>query len=368
MNNPYQDKRYLRKDLNMFHAPDLTPISAIGEFGLIEKIQTMLPTTATVMGDDCAVLGDGPIKTLVTKDLLLEGVHFDLTYVPPKHLGYKAAMVNLSDIAAMNGTPKYLMLGLGVPAQFSVEAIEEFLLGFQLACSAYQVQLIGGDTTRSKAGLHISITAIGEAAADQVVYRSGAKPNELICVTGSLGSACAGFMVLDREQKIFKENPGVQPDLEAHALIIERQLKPEARFDILYALRQNQLQPTSMIDVSDGLAPELLHLCKASTLGCRIDAARIPIDQGVYHLAEEMNLDPYQLALYGGEDYELLFTLPATAHTQVSLIPDIRIIGYTTDEPGACYLVDDKNQMHPLETAGWDSLKGTGMAGTKSHS
>ncbi len=362
MNNPYQDKRYLRKDSNMFQASDLTPISAIGEFGLIEKIQTLLPTTATVMGDDCAVLGDGPVKTLITKDLLLEGVHFDLTYVPPKHLGYKSAIVNLSDIAAMNGKPKYLMLGLGVPANFSVEAMEEFLLGFQLACSAYEVSLVGGDTTRSSGGLQISITAIGEATADQIVYRGGAQPNELICVTGSLGSACAGFMVLDREQKIFQTNPGVQPDLEPHALIVERQLKPEARFDILHALRQNQLQPTSMIDISDGLAPEILHICKASNVGCRIDAARIPIDQGVYHLAEEMNLDPFQLALYGGEDYELLFTLPASAHTQVSLIPDIRVIGYTTDQPGAWHLVDDKNQLHPLLPAGWDSLKGTGMS------
>lgn len=346
----------------MLEHADQTPISKLGEFGLIERLQKVFPTDGLTLNDDCAVMGTGDKRTLYSKDLLLEGVHFDLTYVPPKHLGYKSVAVNLSDIAAMNGHPRYIMLGLGIPANFALDAFDDLIEGISLACNEYDVKLIGGDTSNSPRGLQISITVIGEAAADEVVLRSGASANELICITGSVGSACAGFLVLDREQKLFRQNPNIQPDLEPHAIVVERQLKPEPRFDVLYQLKQNQLKPTAMIDISDGLAPDLLHLCKASGVGCRIDAARIPIDQGVYTVAEEMHLDAHQLALYGGEDYELLFTIPATYYEQIQLIPEVKIIGFTTDQPGYCHVVDDKNQLHPLLMQGWDSIGGTGAA------
>jgi len=338
------------------------PVSSKTESELIAYIQTLLPPPSDLPGDDAAVLPLEPQERLIAKDLLLEGVHFDLRYVPARHLGFKSIAVNLSDIVAMNATPESVLLGFGLPANLELSAFEELVEGIAHACSTYNVAVIGGDISLSKSGLVISVTALGKAPRAEIRGRSGAKPNQLICVSGNVGAAVAGFLLLQREQKLFEDNPEIQPDLSEFPYLLERQLKPEPRLDIIQQLAKADCTPDALIDISDGLATEVLHICKASNVGCRIDASRIPIDPETLKLAAEMNLDPYQLALYGGEDYELLFTCPAEWHERVSAIPDITIIGYTLPDPETCVLVDDNLQQHPLSAMGWDSFGGTGAA------
>jgi thiamine-monophosphate kinase len=338
------------------------PVSSKTENELIGYIQSLMPPPVDFPNDDAAMLGIEAEERVIAKDLLLEGVHFDLRYVPARHLGFKSIAVNISDIAAMNATPESVLLGLGLPANLELSAFEELVEGIAHACRTYNVALIGGDISLSKSGLIISVTALGKAPRAEIRGRSGAKPNQLICVSGNVGAAVAGFLLLQREQKLFEENPKIQPDLSEFPYLIERQLKPEPRLDIIQQLANAGCTPDALIDISDGLATELIHICKASGVGCRIDAARIPIDPETLKLAAEMNLDPYQLALYGGEDYELLFTCPAEWHEKVSKIPDITIIGYTLPDADTCVLVDDNLQQHPLSAMGWDSFGGTGAA------
>ena len=309
-----------------------TEISELGEFGLIrhltEKNECKNPSTLYGVGDDAAVLNFGDKDVLVSTDLLLEGIHFDLTYTPLKHLGYKAAVVNISDICAMNGTPKQITVSIGVSRKFSVEHLDEFYSGLQLACDAYGVDLIGGDTSASMTGLLISITCIGEVEKGKATYRNGAKPNDLLCVSGDLGAAYMGLQLLERERKIFADDTVANPDFAGKEYLLQRQLKPEARLDIVEKLREHQLQPTSMIDISDGLSSEILHLCTHSQCGCRVYEDKIPIDYQTALQAEELNMNLTTAALNGGEDYELLFTLPLSQHDAVAAIPGIRIIGH----------------------------------------
>ena len=340
----------------------LTPLSELGEFGLIDKItegiETKNKSTLFGIGDDAAVIQPGGSKvTLISKDLLLEGVHFDMMYTPMKHLGYKSAVVNFSDIAAMNGKPKQLLIGIGVGAKFSVEAIQELYSGIKTACEVYGVDLIGGDTTSSASGLVISATVIGEAEKDDVVYRSGAKANDLICVSGDLGGAYMGLLILEREKKAFQADPNIQPELTQHDYILQRQLKPEARTTVVDILAKEKIKPTSMIDVSDGLASDVMHLCKASKTGCVISEEKIPIDQTTFDLAKEFNIVPTVAALNGGEDYELLFTISQDEYDKVKEIPEISIIGYMTDASEGERLVTSDNNSIELVAQGWDALK-----------
>ncbi len=338
-----------------------TELSDLGEFGLINHlaatIKTKNETTVKGIGDDCAVINRGEHYELVTCDLLMEGVHFDLSFYPLKHLGYKAVMVNLSDIYAMNGTPQQIVVGLGVSNRFSLEAIEELYEGMVLACDRHNVDLVGGDTTTSRSGLVLSVTAIGSVAPDDIAYRSGAKENDLICVSGDLGAAYAGLQILNREKKIFIENPEIQPDLSGSDYVVERQLKPEARKDVIDALKENGVVPTSMIDISDGLASELFHLCTASEKGCRIYEEKIPIDVETISICEEMNLNPTVAALNGGEDYELLFTISQADFEKVSAIKSITVVGYVTAESAGLALIDKGEHESPLRAQGWDGLK-----------
>lgn len=340
----------------------LTPLSELGEFGLIDKLTNDIKpnnkSTIVGIGDDAAVIKPGAsMLTLISKDLLLEGVHFDLMYTPMKHLGYKSAIVNFSDIAAMNGKPKQLLIGLGVGAKFSVEAIEEIYSGIKRACEVYGVDLIGGDTTSSSSGLVISATVIGEAKKDDIVYRNGAKPNDLICVSGDLGGAYMGLLILEREKKAFQADPNLQPDLSQHDYILQRQLKPEARTTVVDILAKEKIKPTSMIDVSDGLASDVMHLCKASNTGCVISEEKIPIDQTTFELAKEFNIVPTVAALNGGEDYELLFTVPQGEYEKIKEIPEITIIGYMTDVSEGERLITSDNSSIELVAQGWDALK-----------
>ncbi len=340
----------------------LTPLSDLGEFGLIDRLTSdiKLKNKSTVkgIGDDAAVLKPGQKKyTLISKDLLLEGVHFDLMYVPLKHLGYKSAIVNFSDIAAMNGKPTQLVAGIGVGARYSVEAIEELYSGLKAACEVYGVDFVGGDTTSSSTGLVISITVVGEVEKDNIVYRSGAKPNDLICVSGDLGAAYMGLLILQREKKAFKANPDIQPDLSQHSYILERQLKPEARTKIADLLAENDIRPTAMIDISDGLASDIKHICKASNTGCVISEEKIPIDESTYELAKEFNIVPTVAALNGGEDYELLFTISQDDYEKIKNLEEITVIGYMTDASEGERLVTVDNNHIELKAQGWDALK-----------
>jgi len=340
--------------------PQFTEISSVGEFGLIDRLTRDLkktnPQTVIGVGDDCAVLRYEGAETLVTTDLLLEGVHFDLTYVPLKHLGYKAVVVNLSDIYAMNGTPRQITVSLGVSSRFALEHIEELYAGMRLACETYGVDIVGGDTSASRQGLVISITAIGEAAADKVVCRSGAKPTDLICVSGDLGAAYMGLQLLEREKIASKGMKDFVPDFAGKEYLVERQLKPEARKDIVAELAKAGIVPNAMMDISDGLSSELLHICKDSGVGCRIYEDRIPIDYQTAVMAEELGMNLVTAALNGGEDYELLFTVPLALHGQIEKIPGIKLIGHITDEKLGCAMVTRDGNEIQLRAQGWNSL------------
>ena len=337
-----------------------TEISTLGEFGLIDRLTKELPrhndSTLTGVGDDAAVLSFPETKILVTTDLLLENVHFDLTYVPLKHLGYKSAVVNFSDIYAMNGTPRQITVSLGISKRFTVEHIEELFAGIRLACEIYGVDLVGGDTSASHQGLVISITCIGDAPEDKIVYRSGAHDTDLICVSGDLGAAYMGLQLLEREKIASAGQKDFVPEFGGKEYIIERQLKPEARKDIIAELQKAGIKPTAMMDVSDGLSSELLHICKASDCGCRIYEDRIPIDYQTAMMAEELNMNLVTAALNGGEDYELLFTVPLTDHEKVSKLPGVRVIGYITKPDLGCAMITRDDTEIPIRAQGWNPL------------
>lgn len=338
-----------------------TPLSELGEFGLItrltEKIQIKNTSTLTGVGDDAAVLSFPDKKIVVTTDLLTEGIHFNLMYVPLKHLGYKAVVVNLSDVFAMNATPRQITVSIAISSKFSLEAVEELYSGIHLACEKYGVDLIGGDTTSSLTGLTISVTAIGEANEDELVYRSGAKPGDLVCVSGDLGGAYMGLQLLERENEVFKVNPNQQPQFDGYDYILARQLKPEARNDIKELLKTLDIKPTSMIDISDGLSSEVLHLCKASKVGCNIYEEKIPLDKQTKDFAEELSINPLVAALNGGEDYELLFTVPLGSYDLIKKEFDITIIGHITPEGEGANLVTTGGSVIPLQAQGWNPLK-----------
>lgn len=335
-----------------------TEISELGEFGLINHLtkDIKLQNTESVVGvgDDAAVIDNGNMKTLVTTDLLLEGIHFDLTYVPLKHLGYKAAVVNFSDIYAMNGTPKQITVSLGISKRFSVEDIEALYSGIKLACEIYGVDLVGGDTSASMTGVTISITCIGVGEEQKIAKRNGAKENDLICVSGDLGAAYMGLQLLEREKSVLNEVDGATPKFEGREYILERQLKPEARKDIIKILGEKGIVPTSMIDISDGLSSELMHICTQSKTGCRIYEDRIPIDYQTAVTAEEMNLNVVTAAMNGGEDYELLFTVPLNKHEEVSNIEGISVIGHITSESLGCAMITRDGSEIILRAQGWE--------------
>ncbi|GAA4802838.1 thiamine-phosphate kinase [Olivibacter ginsenosidimutans] len=344
----------------MFDNKERTHLDKIGEFGLIDLIHKAVEineaSTIKGIGDDAAVIQHEGKQTLISTDLLLEGIHFDLRYVPLKHLGYKAVQVNLSDIYAMNGIASQITFSIGLSSKFPLEAIEEIYEGAILACKKYGVDLVGGDTSASKQGLVISVTSIGYALAEEVTYRDGAGEGDLIGVSGDLGGAYVGLQLLEREKQIFLENPQVQPDLEGKDYIIERQLKPEARKDIVYLFRELKIKPTAMIDVSDGLASEILHICRQSNKGCRIYEEKIPIDPMTYETARSFNLDPTVCALSGGEDYELLFTIKQADYEKIKGDLDISIIGHITEESAGCSLVSKSGNMHPITAQGWNAF------------
>lgn len=338
-----------------------TEISTLGEFGLIDRLTKDLvnvnSSTLKGVGDDCAVMEYKDSEVLVSTDLLLEGVHFDLTYVPLKHLGYKSAVVNFSDIYAMNGTPRQITVSLGISRRFTVEHIEALYSGLRLACEIYGVDLVGGDTTSSRSGLVISITCIGDAPKDKIVYRDGAKDTDLICVSGDLGAAYMGLQLLEREKVASAGRKDFTPDFSGKEYLVERQLKPEARKDIIAELDRAGIVPTSMMDVSDGLSSELLHICSQSHTGCRVYEDRIPIDYQTAVMAEELGMNLVTAALNGGEDYELLFTVPLAMHDKVENLPGVKIIGHMTKESLGCMLVTrDGNEMQ-LKAQGWNPLK-----------
>lgn len=352
-------------------------ISKLGEFGLIEHLTKDIKpnndSTIYGIGDDCAVLHYPEKEVLVTSDLLMEGVHFDLTYTDLRHLGYKAAMVNLSDVFAMNGTPRQLVVSIALSKRFTVEDMEQFYEGLRAACNKWNVDIVGGDTTSSYTGLAISITCIGEAAKEDIVYRNGAKETDLVCVSGDLGAAYMGLQLLEREKLIYDEQVAearksgskeqmellkdAQPDFSGKEYILERQLKPEARGDIVATLRKAGIRPTSMMDISDGLSSELMHICKQSQTGCRIYEERLPLDYQTAAMAEELNLNVSTCALNGGEDYELLFTVPLAQNDTVSALEDIRVIGYITEPDKGCALITRDGGEHSLKAQGWNPLK-----------
>lgn len=338
-----------------------TEISTLGEFGLIDQLTKGLnytnDTTAVGVGDDCAILhypADRDI--LVSTDLLLENVHFDLTYVPLKHLGYKAAVVNFSDVYAMNGQPRQITVSLGISRRFTVEHIQELYAGIRLACEEYNVDIVGGDTCSSHQGLVISITVIGDAPKGEAVRRNGAKDTDIICVSGDLGAAYMGLQLLEREKLASNGRPDFVPDFAGKEYLVERQLKPEARRDIVNFLAQHGVKPTSMIDVSDGLSSELLHLCTQSNSGCRVYEDRIPIDYQTAVMAEELNMNLVTAALNGGEDYELLFTVPLADHDKIQKIEGVKMIGYITKPELGCALVTRDGSEIPLRAQGWNPL------------
>jgi len=338
-----------------------TEIATIGEFGLIrrltEGIELQNESSKYGIGDDAAVLSYPADKqVLVTTDLLMEGVHFDLIYVPLKHLGYKSAVVNFSDIYAMNGTPKQITVSLAISKRFSIEDMEEFYAGLRLACKQYNVDIIGGDTSSSLTGMAISITCIGEAEKGEVVYRNGARETDLICVSGDLGAAYMGLQLLEREKVVLRGEPEVKPDFTGKEYLLERQLKPEARGDIIKKLREAGVTPTSMMDVSDGLSSELLHICTQSKVGCRVYEEHIPIDYQTAVMAEEFNMNLTTCALNGGEDYELLFTVPIADHEKVAEMEGVKLIGHITKPDMGCALITRDGQEFELKAQGWNPL------------
>lgn len=335
-----------------------TEISVLGEFGLInhltKDIKIKNSETVIGVGDDAAIINCGNMQTLVTTDLLLEGIHFDLTYVPLKHLGYKAAVVNFSDIYAMNGSPKQITVSLGISKRFAVEDIEALYEGIKLACDIYGVDLVGGDTSASMTGLTISITCIGVAEENMIAKRNGAKENDLICVSGDLGAAYMGLQLLEREKSVLDGVEGATPKFEGREYILERQLKPEARKDIVKILRDKGIKPTSMIDISDGLSSELMHICTQSKMGCRIYEDKIPIDYQTAVTAEEMNMNVITAAMNGGEDYELLFTVPLEKHEVISQIEGISVIGHITKDSLGCAMITRDGGEIVLRAQGWN--------------
>lgn len=352
MDNMFEDKERSEKR---------TPLEELGEFGLIEHLTKHItlkkPTSIYGVGDDAAVFKhDADKVSVITTDLLVEGVHFSMRYAPLKHLGYKAAVVNFSDVYAMNAEPQQMVVSIAVSSKFTVEALEELYEGMLLACERYGVDMVGGDTTSSPRGLTISVTVVGQAHQDNLCYRSGAKPNDLICVSGDLGGAYAGLLVLQREERTFMANPHHQPDLEPYTYVIERQLKPEARKDIIEILRKHNIKPTAMIDISDGLSSELLHLCKQSKTGCKVFEEKIPIDYQTSLVAEEFRMVPATLALNGGEDYELLFTVDINHYDTVKNIREIAIIGHMTSDPNGRYFVTNIGQFVDLKAQGWKAF------------
>lgn len=338
-----------------------TEISSLGEFGLIEhltrNIELQNASSVVGVGDDAAVIDHFGKQTVVTTDLLIEGVHFDLTYTPLKHLGYKSVIVNLSDVYAMNAIPTQITLSLGISNRFSLEALDEFYEGVYAACSAYGVDLVGGDTTTSQKGFIISVTAIGEVAPDKFVKRSTAKKGDLLCVSGNLGGAYVGLLFLEREKKIFIESPGVQPDLEGESYVIGKLLKPEARKDIVAFFAAQDITPTSMIDISDGLSSEILHLCKESNVGCVLYEEKIPVAEEMKKAAYKFEIDPTACALSGGEDYELLFTIPQTEYDKLVLNEEISVVGYMTEAELGAHIITKGGGKHPIQAQGWNPLK-----------
>ncbi|GGH12730.1 thiamine-monophosphate kinase [Pedobacter zeae] len=346
--------------MDMFENKERTDINKLGEFGLIKHLTANFKIkndySIKGVGDDAAVLDAKGKQTLISTDLLLEGIHFDLSYVPLMHLGYKAVQVNLSDIYAMNGKASQITVSLGLSSKFPLEAVEEIYKGIELACNKYNIDLIGGDTSSSKQGLVISITSIGYADADKVVYRNGAQEHDLLCVSGDLGGAYLGLQILEREKLIYLENPQIQPDLEGKDYIIERQLKPEARMDIVALLDEMNIKPTAMIDVSDGLASEILHLAEQSDKGITIYEEKIPLDPMTYETARELGLDPTVCALSGGEDYELLFTIKQDDYKKLKHDVDITVIGHVTDKNAGCKMISKSNNVHELKAQGWNAF------------
>lgn len=345
----------------MFEQKSKTPLSGIGEFGLIEHltsgIEALNSSTLRGIGDDAAVISGGKDSLLVSTDLLVEGIHFDVVYTPMKHLGYKAVAVNLSDICAMNGRPEQITVSIAVSSKYTLEALEALYEGMRAAASRYNVDIVGGDTTSSLTGLMISITAIGRALPEKVVYRSGARENDLLIVSGDLGGAYMGLQLLEREKHVFEQTKGVQPDLEGNDYILERQLKPEPRLDVIELFGKLDLVPSSMIDISDGLASEVLHICKASGVGCAVYEEKIPIDPMTYNRAKEFNLDPTTCAMNGGEDYELLFTINQKDWEKVKNNPHFTAIGHITLASSGVNLVTRAETLHPITAQGWDSIK-----------
>jgi len=338
-----------------------TSLADLGEFGLIHHITKYFKnenaTTVIGIGDDAAVLDASKKQTLVTTDLLIEGVHFDLSYMPLKHLGYKAVMVNLSDVYAMNGVAEQITVSIAVSNRFPLEAIEELYSGIQLACETYKVDLVGGDTTSSTKGILISVTAIGKVEKEDIVLRSGAKETDLIVVTGDLGAAYLGLQVLEREKQVFNVDPNNQPDLDSYTYLIERQLKPEARRDVAGFLKELAIKPTAMIDISDGLSSEIMHICSQSKVGCKIYEEKLPLDPQVISACEEFDLDSTMVALSGGEDYELLFTVPIADFEAIKGNPNFSIIGHITAENQGLNLVTRASQEIELKAQGWNATK-----------
>lgn len=339
-----------------------TELSEIGEFGLIDRLKEFLPAKSDKVvksiGDDAAVIKteENAIQFIST-DLLMEGVHFDLAYTPLKHLGYKSVAVNVSDIAAMNGTASHIVVGIALSNRFSVEAIEELYIGMKLACDAYSIDLVGGDTTSSRSGLGISVTVVGEGREEEVAYRSGAQINDLICVTGDLGAAFMGLQVLEREKQVYLANPEMQPELLGKDYIVQRQLKPEARVDVIKSLKSLGLKPNAMIDISDGLASELLHICKESNVGAYIYEDKLPIDPMTFETAREFELDPLTIMLNGGEDYELLFTISQADYEKVRNHPDISVIGYIKSADEGVNIYTKGDHLVPVTAQGWNHFK-----------
>jgi len=337
-----------------------TSIADLGEFGLIDHLTKNFSnknaSTLTGIGDDAAVLDFKNKKTVVSTDLLVEGVHFDLSYMPLKHLGYKAVVVNVSDICAMNATPTQITVSIAVSNRFPLEALEELYSGIELAAKMYHVDVIGGDTTSSKTGLLISVTALGEANEEELVYRNGAQENDLLVVTGDIGAAYLGFTVLEREKQVFQANPQNQPDLDRYDYLIERQLKPEARQDVKKLLADLDVKPTAMIDVSDGISSEIMHLCKQSNVGCNLFEDKLPLDQQVISTCEEFKMDSTTIALSGGEDYELLFTVKQEDFPKIKANPHLSIIGHMTEANSGMHLITRGNQKVALKAQGWNAL------------
>ena len=337
-----------------------TPLSELGEFGLIDRLtkdfKISQSTTIKGIGDDAAVLDFKDKQVVVTTDLLVEGVHFDLSYMPLKHLGYKAVIVNLSDVCAMNAIPTQITISIAVSNRFPLEALEELYSGIQTAAKIYNIDVIGGDTTSSTSGLLISVTALGVANKKELVYRSGAKPNDLLVVSGDLGGAYLGLQVLEREKQVFKVNPKNQPDIDAYTYIIERQLKPEARKDIVKLLKDLNVKPTSMIDISDGLSSEIIHLCKQSKVGCDLYENKIPLDPQVISTCEEFDIDSTTVALNGGEDYELLFTISQEDFSKIKANPNFTVIGFMREESAGMHLITRAETKIPITAQGWNAI------------